>query len=245
MRYRADMSDLTASLSLRPATSIDGVLTIMTQIDAMLPRADGIACFNKLYLAVTTGVHSAYDGGKFDDPAFLVALDVAFANLYFDALAAFDEGRSGDVPRAWRPLFATHTRADIAPIQFAFAGMNAHINRDLPVGIVETFERLGLVLDGSSREHTDFERVNDILETTEAEVKQLYATGFAGKLLEEFHGVDDVIAMWSVRTARDAAWTNAEALWNLRQVSTIEDAYLDALDGMVGFAGRGLLVPTG
>ena len=93
MRYRAAMSDLTASLSLRPAKSIDEVLAIMTQIDALLPRADGIACFNKLYLAVTTGVRSAYETGKFDDPAFLVALDVAFANLYFDAFAAFDEGR--------------------------------------------------------------------------------------------------------------------------------------------------------
>jgi len=245
MRYRAAMSDLTARLSLRPAKSIDEVLAIMTQIDALLPRADGIACFNKLYLAVTTGVRSAYDTGKFDDSAFLVALDVEFANLYFDAIAAFDEGRGADVPRAWRPLFAAHTRADIAPIQFAFASMNAHINRDLPVGIVETFEKLDLVIDSSGAEHSDFERVNDILETTEAQVKQLYATGFAGKLLEEFHGVDDVIAMWSVRAARDAAWTNAETLWNLRPLSALEVSYLDALDGMVGFAGRGLLRPTG
>jgi hypothetical protein len=245
MRYRPAMSDLTASLSLRPAASIEAVLAIMTSIDQASPRADGVACFNKLYLAVTTGVLSANDGGKFENPAFLVALDVAFANLYFDALALLDDGRGDDVPRAWRPLFATRARADIAPIQFALAGMNAHINRDLPVGIVETCERLGLVIDRSGREYADYERVNDILETTEKQVKDLYATGFAGKLLSEFDGVDDVIAMWSVRAARDAAWSNAEALFSLREHSIIDEAYLDALDGMVGFASRGLLLPTG
>jgi Family of unknown function (DUF5995) len=245
MSYRAAMSDLTASLALRPANSIGDARAIMTKIDETLPRADGVACFNKLYLAVTSGVLSANDSGTFENPAFLAALDVAFANLYFDALAALDEGRSADVPRAWRPLFAARARTDIAPIQFAFAGMNAHINRDLPVGIVETFLRLGLVIARPSPEYADFERVNDILETTETQVKQLYATGFAGKVLEEFDGVDDVIAMWSVRTARAAAWTNAEALWNLRPIETVESAYLDALDGMVGFASRGLLVATG
>ncbi len=239
------MSDLTPLLSARPVTTIENVLATMKGIDARLPPADGVACFNKLYLAVTQNVLAAYDGGKFANRGFLVALDVAFANLYFDALAALDEGRSDDLPRAWRPLFAVRSRSDIAPIQFALAGMNAHINRDLPVGIVETFEKLGLVIDDTNAEHADFERVNDVLETTEAEVKHLYATGLAGKLLDEFQGVDDVIAMWSVRAARDAAWTNAEALSSLRRHSMLEDAYLDTLDGMVGFAGRGLLVPTG
>jgi hypothetical protein len=245
LAYRTSMSDLAASLSVRPVTSIENALAIMSTIDQVLPWSDGVACFNKLYLAVTKGVLAAYDTGKFANRSFLVALDVAFANLYFDALAALEEGGGGAVPRAWRPLFAARSKPDVAPIQFASAGMNAHINRDLPVGIVETLEQLGLVIDRPSPEYTDFERVNDVLETTEAEVKQLYATGFAGMLLREFEGVDDVIAMWSVRAARAAAWTNAEALWNLREYSVIEDNYLDTLDGMVGFAGRGLLLPTG
>jgi hypothetical protein len=239
------MSDLKTVLSLRPVATIEDVLATMSAIDGALPPSDGVARFNTLYLAVTKGVLAAYETGRFANRDFLLALDVAFANLYFDALAALDEDRSDDVPRAWWPLFAARGRADIAPIQFALAGMNAHINRDLPVGIVETFEQLGLVIDDESTEHGDFERVNDVLETTEAQVKQLYVTGLAGELLEHFDGVDDVIAMWSVRAARDAAWTNAEALWSLRRHSTLEDAYLDALDGMVGFAGRGLLVPTG
>jgi len=41
------------------------------------------------------------------------------------------------------------------------------------------------------------------------------------------------------------AWTNGEALWNLRGMPSLAADYVDALDGMVGFAGRGLLLPTG
>jgi len=35
------------------------------------------------------------------------------------------------------------------------------------------------------------------------------------------------------------------ALWHLRAHPSLSADYLDALDGMVGFAGRGLLVPLG
>jgi hypothetical protein len=64
-------------------------------------------------------------------------------------------------------------------------------------------------------------------------------------LLNRFHRVDDVVAMWKVRRARDAAWTNAEALWSLRHTEPLRTEFLGALDRMVGLAGRGLLVPTG
>ena len=50
--------------------------------------------------------------------------------------------------------------------------------------------------------------------------------------------------MWNVRRARDAAWTNAEALWTLRRQERLRTEFIEALDRMVGFAGRGLLVPA-
>jgi hypothetical protein len=50
--------------------------------------------------------------------------------------------------------------------------------------------------------------------------------------------------MWDVERARDAAWTNAQALWALGDEPSLAGEYLLALDRMVGFAGRGLLVPA-
>ncbi len=42
------------------------------------------------------------------------------------------------VPLAWRPLVEQRAAAGIEPIQFALAGMNAHINHHLPLATVNT-----------------------------------------------------------------------------------------------------------
>jgi hypothetical protein len=79
---------------------------------------------------------------------------------------------------------------------------------------------------------------------TEARVKKEFLTAELEIADEALGKVDDVIAMWNVERARDAAWANAETLWSLRSSPDLAGAFLHALDGMVGFAGRGLLVPT-
>jgi len=53
--------------------------------------------------------------------------------------------------------------------------------------------------------------------------------------------LDDVLAMWSIQAARDAAWTHAEVLWNLRDLPDLQKDFLATLDEFTGFAGRGLL----
>jgi len=50
--------------------------------------------------------------------------------------------------------------------------------------------------------------------------------------------------MWDVGRARDAAWTNAQSLWALGDESQLASDYMLALDRMVGFASRGLLIPA-
>jgi len=49
-------SGLAPVLARAPATSVEEVIARLMAIDAALPAADGIACFNKLYLAVTQNV---------------------------------------------------------------------------------------------------------------------------------------------------------------------------------------------
>lgn len=229
-----------------PKSLLD-VLARMRAIEASLPRSDGVACFVRLYRQVTEGVSAALDRSTFADPRFLERLDVVFADLFFEALAFHDHDPS-TAPPAWRPLFSARSTRGIAPIQFALAGMNAHINRDLPVALVTTCSELGVELRSDSPQHADFLRVNALLADVEATLKkQSYLTGLLGKLdsiLHRFHRLDDVIAMWDVERARDAAWTNAEALWALRGTPPLAAEFLASLDSMVGFASRGLLVPS-
>ena len=117
-----------------PVTSIAEAISRMEAIEAALPAADGIACFNRMYLDVTRQVNSQLGQGFFADPTFMTQLDVDFANLYFAAAGA--AGDPAAVPLAWRPLAEQRAAAGIEPVQFALAGMNAHINHDLPLAVV-------------------------------------------------------------------------------------------------------------
>jgi hypothetical protein len=64
------------------------------------------------------------------------------------------------------------------------------------------------------------------------------------RLLHPFGQLDDIVAMWNVERARDAAWANAETLWALRGSPGLSSDFLLTLDRMVGLGSRGLLVPT-
>ncbi len=220
--------------------SIQPVIARMTAIAQGLPGTDGVARFNELYLAVTEEVAAHASAGEFEDPEALSLLDVVFADLYFAAVDASDGKRK--IPRAWRPLFEARARTRIVPLQFAIAGMNAHINHDLVLAIVETCRRLDVPVKRDSGFHRDYLAVNDLLALVEDRVKHEFLTGDLRIADEALGRLDDVLAMWSVRHAREAAWTGAETLYHLPPFA--RDPYLDALAGTVAFAGRGLLVPV-
>jgi Family of unknown function (DUF5995) len=218
------------------------VVERMVAIASALPPEDGVARFNELYLAVTREVAAQVGTDSFADPAFISRLDVVFAQLYFDAVDASDSG--GEISRAWAPLFEARSRDRVAPIQFALAGMNAHINYDLGLALVKTCEQLGRTLERGSDQHRDYLLVNSILERVQERVTERFATGIFGVADEALGRLDDVIAIWKVARARDAAWNQAETLLVLRRLPRLHDEYLLTLGRHVGLAGRGLLIPV-
>ena len=225
-----------------PAARISDVVARMREIRRVLPRDDGVAAFNDLYLAVTVSVADRARRGAFEDVRFVRWLDVAFANLYFDALRAWVAGRR--VPSAWAPLVATRSRPDVLPLQFALAGMNAHINRDLPVALIQTCGARRVELTPRSPQRRDFRLINELLAEVESEVKGRLLAGALSHADVALGSLDDVIAMWKVERAREAAWANARTLWALREQPRLQSEFLRSLDRIVGFAGRGLLRPV-
>ncbi|HUH15669.1 MAG TPA: DUF5995 family protein [Gaiellaceae bacterium] len=219
---------------------VDDVAARMLAIEEALPERDGVRAFTRLYRAVTEAVDERVRPGTFADARFTRWLDVVFANLYFRALRAHVLGPKRP-PRAWAPLFEARSRRGVAPIQFALAGMNAHINRDLPLALVETCRALGVTPARGCPQHDDFRAIDPLLAETEEQVRRELATGLAGLADEALGELDSVVAMWNVRKARAAAWVNAETLWALRDVPFAAGRFAVTLDRMVGFAGRGLL----
>jgi hypothetical protein len=228
------------SILATPAQSMDDVLERMAAIDTSLPREDGVAYFNRMYCKVTEEVLEATNGVTFERADYLRRLDVVFANLYFDAVARSTRGEP--IPSAWSPLFAWRDRTDTCPIQFALAGMNAHINHDLPIAVVEVCRELGLTPEDDTPPHRDYVRVNDVLDTVRTRVKSWFEEGLIASMDRALGKLDDGLAMWSIRRARDDAWVHAKILWSLDGHPHLREGYLGALRAMVGFAGRGILI---
>jgi hypothetical protein len=225
------------------ADPIGAVAARMEKIAAPLPRSDGVACFNELYLAVTRAVAAETRADTFSDPAFISRLDVVFAGLYFTAVDDSVAGRA--IPTAWAPLFERRHARGIAPLQFAIAGMNAHINHDLSLALVATSKERHVELDHDSPQHHDYVVVNGILERVQDHVKDRFETGIVKAADAAFGHHDDVLASWSVARARDNAWTQAQTLAVLDGVPFLRRQFLLALARNVGFASRALLSPIG
>src|SRR5262249_24887555 len=134
--------------------TIPEVIQLFRRIDETCSEGDGLCWFNGLYLEVTETVQDHVNGGGFNDPAWLSSLDVQFARLYCSALKAFLEDGSG--PGCWKALFIARKDTRIARIQFALAGVNAHINHDLPEAIVETSVLRNTVPSHGSPQFQDF-----------------------------------------------------------------------------------------
>jgi hypothetical protein len=223
-------------------TSIEPVVARMASIAQQLDTSDGVARFNELYLAVTREVATRAAALEFADPDFLVCLDVVFADLYFAAVDASVLG--DDVPRAWEPLFEARDRPRIAPIQFALAGMNAHINHDLALALNSACDELSIELERGSPQHRDYLAVNEILERVQEAIKARFAVGLVGVADDALGRIDDVVATWSVARARDSAWTHAETLRALRRIPRLREKFEVTLARTVGLVGRALVIPT-
>jgi hypothetical protein len=225
---------------MAPVGTVDQVVARLEQLETELPVSDGVHWFNRLYLEVTLAVRDYLQHHTLGAPPFLEKLDVYFGNAYFAAV----DGAASSPPKvapAWSPLFESRHDRRIAPLQFALAGMNAHINHDLALGVVETCEGLGM--EPGDPQHKDYDAVNAILKTTEARVKRWLLTGAVKELDHEVAPADDVAAIFSVTVARAAAWVRAEVLWRLRNEPELMSAYLTVNERSTELAGRTMLLP--
>jgi len=222
-----------------PVVSVAGAIARMEAIAAALPATDGLACFNRMYLDVTRQVNSQLGQGFFADPAFMTELDVAFANLYFAAADA--AGTAAAVPLAWRPLVTQRAVAGIEPVQFALAGMNAHINHDLPLAMVSTCTALATAPDAGPH-FADYQKVDQLLDAADQSIRQSFEN--APELAVDHHlaAVANLIATWTINSARDMAWNNCLLLWAVRDDPIARGLVLDALAASTALASQMLLV---
>ncbi|MER5844715.1 MULTISPECIES: DUF5995 family protein [Streptomyces] len=217
-------------------TSAGTVVSRMRALDAALPRRDGIAVFNRVYLTVTTEADRRVDAGPSADTRAAVTLNALFAERYLAAVEAVSEGRRP--PACWRPLFQFRHHPGVRPPQFALAGIHAHVGHDLALAVVDTCRVLGCE---PVRLEDEFEEVGELLASLEERIREELMPG--PDLLRLADPLTHLAGAWSLERARDAAWTAARALWALRGLPEVAEEFTARLDTAVGFAGRMLLTP--
>jgi hypothetical protein len=232
----------------QPPQSIPDVLANMRAIDALCIAGDGLKWFNQLYLQVTQAVEARVSAGDFGNPAWLAELDVQFATLYFNALknslSGQDKPGAAPTPECWQVMFDKRNQTALARIQFAFAGMNAHIDHDLAFAVVNTCKATGTQPVHGSSIYIDYTAVNSTLNTLIDTAKTELQVRLLGDALPPVSHLEDTLAAWSLSAAREAAWANAEHLWALRSFPALLDGFEDMLDGFTATIGKTLLIPV-
>jgi hypothetical protein len=190
---------------------VDKTIREMTRrFDALASSCDHAAIFSLTYLRVTEEYRRTIDEPFFDDTAFVNHEDTVFARYYFSAFDAWSAGRVEHVPPAWRIAFDTAQRAAVSATGDLLLGINAHVQRDLPLVLYAA----GLVRpDGTSRK-ADHDRVDVILNRVADDVLAEIARRFDPTVDDtdlpttlDAAAVFQLLAGW-----REKAWRNAELL---------------------------------
>jgi hypothetical protein len=217
---------------------IPGVIALMTAIDGELPDNDGVKWFNRLYLIVTQQINEE-PASSWKEPKWLTKLDVIFAGRYFNALR--DNLNDEPPAKSWQALFESRYKTRIDRIQFALAGMNAHINHDLAWALLAVNIEFSVQPSLTSRQHNDFEKVNAILEASLPEALAFLDTDELGELADRTGLIGRLLGLWNVNEARDLAWTFSTQLRALNPA--LRGVASDAQDQLTGVIGRALLLP--
>jgi hypothetical protein len=205
--------------------AVESVVRAMQErYDGLAPGRQHLTAFLDTYRRTTLAVGKAVDGGEFEDPAWVERWDVAFAELYVDALDAHLSG--GSPPRPWRLAF--EAPSDLPPLRHVLLGINAHVNYDLPQALLavisdEDFADPSLM---ASRRR-DHERIDGVLASrVAAEDAELAAHGrtLTDRVLQPLNRLS---SKRFLREARVKVWHNTTELQTARLAGTT--AYADRL----------------
>jgi hypothetical protein len=222
-------------------TALATIDDVIVQLDFIITtarrRGSADGYFAALYRRVTETVKTRIAQGAFANGPRMARFDVAFASRY---VGAWQQHERGEKPTAaWS--IALSCGSDFRPVvmQHLLLGMNAHINLDL--GIVAAEIAPGAAIGDLK---SDFDAINQLLSDLVGDVQDRMAKIWPGiRILDKAGGdVDEDIVNFSLRRAREAAWSVATTLASEPDAGR-RAAYIKDVDQCATLLGRGVLHP--
>ena len=198
-----------------PAAGVTEVAArLQCRLDALPAEQAHRRIFLGTYLRTTKAVGEAIEQARFEDPAWVDAWDVRFAELYLDA---HDLELAGDaVARPWRLAF--DAPAELPPLLHVLLGINAHVNYDLPqalLAVISDDDFADPVL--MDRRRRDHERIDAVLASrVGAEDDQLSATSAKSLLDRVLTPLNRLSSQRFLRESRQKVWHNTTELQRAR-----------------------------
>ncbi|MFD3791566.1 DUF5995 family protein [Streptomyces cyaneofuscatus] len=189
------------------------------------PPGDGVGVFHDVRQTVSETGHP--EAGS---------LETRLTERYLAALDAAEAG--GRPPECWRPLFPYRRHPGVRPVQFALAGLHAHVAHDLALAVVDVCRTRDCEPDALEGE---FERVGDLLALLEERIHDDLMPG--PDLLRIADPLTHLVSSWSLERAREAAWSAARVLRRLRGLPSLAEELRQRTDAGAGLVVRFLLTP--
>lgn len=195
------------------ATTIEDVLIQLEEIITTAEKEkDRIGYFAALYHRVTLKVKEDLDAGLFENGSRLANLDVLFANRYIFAAREWKKDpHSLLISKSWKIAFENLSGSSNLVLHHLLLGMNAHINFDLGIAVVEAAKNGGNMNDL----RRDYNAINNILAALTYSIFNklnlispfLSVIGFTGTKS------NSMLVQFSLGNARDGAWGFATDLY--------------------------------
>lgn len=192
---------------------LERMQTLVQHWEAVL---DQRAIFLSCYLLMTRNMLAALEQHEFHDVDWVNQLLARFADHYFVALEAYDLDPAA-APAVWQLAHNASRAPHVLPLQKLLVGVNAHINYDLVLSLVEMLEAEwdSLSADQRARRYADHCHVNTVIGRTIDAVQDQVLDPVMPLMviLDKLMGrVDEALVSHLITHWRDAVWHNATRL---------------------------------
>ena len=213
---------------------------VISQLDSIIEESistnSRAGYFASLYKRMTVAVKNGIDSGMFENGQRMEKLDVNFANRYFEAYEAWKKNEP--TTESWKIAFECTGKSRLVVLQHLLLGINAHINLDLGLSAAKTSP--GIEIESM---RNDFEKVNNVIGTLVNKVQgELSDICWPMKFIENVSNQkDDAVINFSIKTARQFAWTVAITAAQMNESQTND--YLKIIDKQIAIVAKNISNP--